>query len=384
MAAEFSRELSEKVLRGKTHIVQLGFWVGGQAGYGYRRLMLSPEGRPRLLMQSGENKSLTTDRVVLVPGPLKEQQGIREMFAMAIKRMGCTDIARELNRRGFAKEGKPWTNATVYNAVTNPKYAGNNVWRRTTSKLRSPRLPVPPQQWIRKVSAFEPLVDQQTFDLAQTRLPTIEDYRWTSDQIVKRARKLLEEKGRISEGLILQARNMPRPCTIKGHFGSLREFYRVLGYNGGEHDIYRGEQIERSLRLRRELVCQIRDLFPGHVELTRVPQGTRSMLRIDGKFLVSVYLCRTKYRKKGGLHWVVEPSPLEHGYITLFCKMSPAHDRVLSYYLFPEMNFKSHKSHDNDPWLGTAVCLKNLSDLYLSATRLWSEKSPRQGTLFGV
>jgi DNA invertase Pin-like site-specific DNA recombinase len=29
MAAEFSRELGEKVFRGKTRIVQLGYWVGG-------------------------------------------------------------------------------------------------------------------------------------------------------------------------------------------------------------------------------------------------------------------------------------------------------------------------------------------------------------------
>lgn len=35
MAAEYSRELGEKVLRGKTRIAQLGFWVGGAPGYGY-------------------------------------------------------------------------------------------------------------------------------------------------------------------------------------------------------------------------------------------------------------------------------------------------------------------------------------------------------------
>src|SRR6202142_678827 len=47
MAAEFSRELGEKVFRGKTRIVQLGFWVGGAPGYGYRRLMVSAEGKPK-------------------------------------------------------------------------------------------------------------------------------------------------------------------------------------------------------------------------------------------------------------------------------------------------------------------------------------------------
>jgi hypothetical protein len=43
MAAEFSRELGDKVFREKTQIVQLGFWVGGPPGYGYRRCMVSAD-----------------------------------------------------------------------------------------------------------------------------------------------------------------------------------------------------------------------------------------------------------------------------------------------------------------------------------------------------
>jgi hypothetical protein len=69
MAAEFSRELGEKVFRGKTRIVQLGFWVGGPPGYGFRRLMLSSEGKPKQVMKPGEQKNLTTDRVTLIHGP---------------------------------------------------------------------------------------------------------------------------------------------------------------------------------------------------------------------------------------------------------------------------------------------------------------------------
>jgi DNA invertase Pin-like site-specific DNA recombinase len=67
MAAEFSRELGEKVFKGKNRIVQLGYWVGGMPGFGYRRLMLSAEGKPKQRMKFGEHKSLTTDRTVLVP-----------------------------------------------------------------------------------------------------------------------------------------------------------------------------------------------------------------------------------------------------------------------------------------------------------------------------
>src|SRR5262249_55029068 len=140
MAAEFSRELGIKVFRGKARIAQLGFWVSGPPGYGYRRLMVSANGRRKLLMKTGEHKSLTTDRTVLVPGPRKEVLGIQKLFAMAAQGLGCATIARQLNSEGFLPRGRPWTIQTVFNAVTNPKYAGCNVWNRTTQKLRSTKM----------------------------------------------------------------------------------------------------------------------------------------------------------------------------------------------------------------------------------------------------
>lgn len=68
MAAEFSRELGDKVFRGKTRIVQLGYWVGGPPGYGYRRLMISAAGKKKQVLRPREQKSLTTDRVKLIRG----------------------------------------------------------------------------------------------------------------------------------------------------------------------------------------------------------------------------------------------------------------------------------------------------------------------------
>src|SRR5437016_4704777 len=72
MAGEYSRELSEKVFAGKKTIAQLGFRSGGTAGYGLRRLLISPEGKPKQILQPGERKCLVTDRVKLVRGPSSE------------------------------------------------------------------------------------------------------------------------------------------------------------------------------------------------------------------------------------------------------------------------------------------------------------------------
>lgn len=373
MAAEFSRELGEKVTRGKTRIVQMGLWVGGAPGYGYRRLMLSVDGKPKQVMNAGEHKSLTTDRVVLVPGPPHEVHGIREMFKMAGEGKGCTEIASELNRRGFKKIGKPWTNTTVYNTVTNPKYTGLNVWNRTTQKMRTARTPVDASHWISKAAAFPALVDQQMFDLAQKRLRKISDIHWTDKEILKRIRKLWKIKGRISESLFLKARNMPSTTTIHKHFGKYRDLYALVGYQLDQQDFYKGQQSERSLQLRRRLVARIQHLFPENVEITHMPRGTRSVLRVDQRFLLSIVLSRTRI-VNGSVEWVVDPSPLERGNVTLLGRMNPTHDRILSYYVFPRLNFKTHRSSAQDPWLKSGIKLSSLSQLHAVSARLWSER----------
>src|SRR6202521_323165 len=66
MAAEFSRELSVKVLAGQERLARLGFKQGGAPGYGLRRMLISAAGVPKQELASGERKSIATDRVILV------------------------------------------------------------------------------------------------------------------------------------------------------------------------------------------------------------------------------------------------------------------------------------------------------------------------------
>ena len=51
MAAEFSRELSTKVLNGQKRLAGLGFCRGSAAGFGLRRMLIDEERRPKLLLR---------------------------------------------------------------------------------------------------------------------------------------------------------------------------------------------------------------------------------------------------------------------------------------------------------------------------------------------
>lgn len=374
MAAEFSRELSDKVTRGKTRIVELGYWVGGQAGYGYRRLMLSENGKPKQIMKSGEYKNFTKDRVILVHGPKREVKTVRLMFDMAIDGKGGTAIADELNRRKIPRgNGKPWVPVVVHTILTNPKYAGWNVWNRGSERLRKKRIQNPPEQWIKKAGAFKPIVDQETFDRAQACRPKSADQHWSDTEILKRVRRLLKSKGRLSESLLKKARGMPSCTTIKVHFGNYGQLYEKVGYQSRPLDVFKTEQSARAKMLREEIVKAIQATCPDNITISHLPRGQRSLLLVDSNFMVSVLLSRSKV-KRGAPSWVVEPNAKERSFITLVCTMSAQHDDVLGYFLLPNMNW-FRRTFIYDSFLYRAVRLHKLTEFYAQVKKLWAERT---------
>jgi DNA invertase Pin-like site-specific DNA recombinase len=82
MAAEFSRELSCKVLEGQKRLAALGFHRGGPAPYGLRRLLVDERGVPKLVLGFKQEKHLQTDRVILVPGPPHEVKIVRVILPL--------------------------------------------------------------------------------------------------------------------------------------------------------------------------------------------------------------------------------------------------------------------------------------------------------------
>jgi DNA invertase Pin-like site-specific DNA recombinase len=376
MASEFSRELGEKVIRGKTRLVQLGFWVGGPAGYAYRRMMVSKDGKRMKLLKFGEHKSLTSDRVILVRGDRREVKIVQLIFSMAVQGLGTGEIARRLNQEGITRRGgRPWERVYVRNILNNPKYAGCNVWNRFSRRLRTNRVAIDKRNWIMKPEAFDAIVDEKTFEMAQAALPKRENALWSDAEMLKKLKRLLGAKGRLSLSIIEKARGMPCTTTLFYRFGSYRNMYRSLGLHVPDIDAFGKEQQEPTLRLRRRVVTKIRDLFPGKVTITHLPRRVRSMLRIDDSFLVSVLICPREQRHARRF-WRVKINSAEREYITLVCKLDAAFRRIVSYHLLPNANtsWQCHPSYKDDPWLRAGVRLSGLPEFYATAKRLWNNR----------
>ncbi len=160
MAGEYSRELSVKVFAGQCRLIELGYRQGGPAGYGLRRQLVAMDGTPKDLLSRGQQKSIQTDRVILVLGPDEEVKVVRGAFETFTRREQTeVQIAQSLNDRGLLTDfGRAWTRGTVHQLLTNPKYAGMNVYNRRSFKLKKKRVINAPDMWIRKEAAFEPVI----------------------------------------------------------------------------------------------------------------------------------------------------------------------------------------------------------------------------------
>jgi DNA invertase Pin-like site-specific DNA recombinase len=101
MAGEYSRELSTKVFQGACRLIQLGYKQGGTAGFGLRRMLIDQSGQRKAMLKMGEQKSIQTDRVVLVRGPEEEIKIVRWIFQAFIGEGKIeSEIAVILNAQG--------------------------------------------------------------------------------------------------------------------------------------------------------------------------------------------------------------------------------------------------------------------------------------------
>src|ERR1022692_2603060 len=165
MAGEYSRELSSKVFQGACRLIQLGYKQGGTAGYGLRRMLIGQNGEKKTVLKMGEQKSLQTDRVVLVAGPEEEVLVVRGIYRAFLEECKLeSEIAAGLNAQGLLTDfGRAWTRGTVHEVLTNEKYIGNNVYHRTSFKLKRKHVVNPPEKWIRAEGVFEGIVDPEIF-----------------------------------------------------------------------------------------------------------------------------------------------------------------------------------------------------------------------------
>ena len=227
-AAQYSKELSDKVWRGCAKISEQGYWAGGSPPYGLQRLLLDESRKPVHPLEPGQRKSIQNQRVTLTPRESDEARVVVRIFHDFVENQQTeVQISRALNKEGIVSPGGiGWSRMSVRNVLRNEKYLGTIVYNRTTQKLKTPRRPNPEEKWVRTPEAFDGLIALEMFTRAQARFSQRKQ-KYEPETMLKGLQEIYQEHDFIRPSL-LRAADLPSAASFGHKFGSLDFAFQQL------------------------------------------------------------------------------------------------------------------------------------------------------------
>lgn len=233
MAAEYSRELSDRIRSAKRRQMTSGCLLGAPPPYGIRRELRDPDGKPVCILEKGEQKAVRSWRTYLVRGPKHEVRTTRWIFRMFDQQgLAMGEIAQRLNRRKIpSSTDNPWDGTKVRAVLRNELAIGYWVWGKTSVPLKGRRVDRPQTEWVR-VKVMAPIVTRAVFDRVAARLDAgVRGEQLTRAEMLTRLKRLRTERGGLTRRAIDACAYTPRAETYVRAFGTLAEAFRVIGFS---------------------------------------------------------------------------------------------------------------------------------------------------------
>jgi len=346
MAGEYSRALSARIWGAQAQHVRSGFKPGGVAGYGFRRYLLSFDRIPKGPLRQGEWKAVTSDKVILVPGPRDEVETVWRIYdSFILDGKEPEDIANELNARA-CRPNLQWTRHKVYVVLSNPKYMGVSAYNRTSQKLHSKQVKNPESQWVLREWAYTPLVSRDYFELAaeirrdrgrwskRTR-------RYSREAITSQLKSLLQKEGYLSMQLIDRAPGIASSRTVLTRFGSMHAAYAAAGICALHHHpmgTWNKQRVQWENRLAEEM---LEILSSQSVKAEWDARTNLLWVCTDHMLIVAIFALRCHYHRKFHqakyLRWDVDRLHLHQRHFDecLVVRMNESNSEVYDYHVFP-------------------------------------------------
>lgn len=278
MAAEYSRELSERVMRAHRGLRAQGFWMGGVPAYGFRRQVLDRHGRVLGVCgrEAWKFKDGAHSRLVL--GPSDEIETVRRIFRMYLRpRAQISTIAHRLNAEHvYNSFGRPWLANVIGELLQNEIYIGRMVSGRSTSKLGSShRDPVPRESWVVVDDVVPPIVSKRTFGAVQRKREAARA-RITSDAVLADVRRMVQQNGTLTQRTLRRYGRFSS-ALYSHHLGNMDAIRRAVGVTLSIHaqrraDVLRDRNLgrgpHRQIYADDELLAGLRRLLEERGRLT--------------------------------------------------------------------------------------------------------------------
>lgn len=357
MAAEYSRELSTKVFAGQRRLLRLGFHMGGNPGYGLRRVLVDGQGCSKGVLERGQRKSISTDRIVLSLGPPEEVKVVRWMFRQSAAGRTNQQIVKRLNARHIPS-GHPrgWTLTRVREMLDDERYIGTLIYARYSRAIGRQEGPSP-DRVLRVPGAFPALVSPKLFQ--QAKAARAGRYRrLTNDELLQAMREVWQRHGRISSSLLGQDGLSPSVQVYLRRFGSLRAAYEQIGYTQSRDIAY----ADRRLRLRPWRVSILHHLIDLLTEDGSTVERDGWVLRIDGAWSLTVRLMQAG-AYHGHYRWEVLPGRRRVD-VVIAVRMPPDGSGPIDYLVLPQAT-RRHWPSWIDRWPTAAVRFHTVSSLVI-------------------
>ncbi len=331
MASEYSRELSVKVSTGQRRLASMGWWQVGVAPFGYRRLLVNQDRKPKHLLKFREWKSIDSDRIVLTPGPKHAVDTIRLAFDLYTKkRLKRKVIAEVLNRREIFIGKRPWNDVMVRELLTRHIYKGAYAY----CKHDHAYITLPRDKWLIREHAFEGIVSDKQWARAN-ELVRQEVKPLVDSEMLDGLRRLWKREGKLNSILINYSKDVPSVQAYKNHFGGLNETYKLIGYPL-PRDLSYGHAIQMSRQLNRMLcddICERVRAVGGSAE--RLPGF--GMVRLNQTVTVKVAL-RKCWVRELGLVWVLPLGKHSPADVHIVGRLKPPERSIMDYFVLPALS----------------------------------------------
>jgi DNA invertase Pin-like site-specific DNA recombinase len=377
MAGEYSRELGVRIFAAQKRLAALGYRQGGQAGYGLRRLLVSPDGKPKQSLAKGERKSIADDRVVQIPGPADEIACVHEIYRLFLEgETSFTAIARELDRREIRYPNRTtWNPWAVKNILTHPKYVGLNVYGRSSMRLNAPKSELPRSEWTICSGAFPPIIDPSKYEQVQNVIASYTRNR-TNNHLLEDLKSILAKEGKLNSYSIRAHRGAASLTTYVSRFGSISHAIRQAGYQCRltEEALQKDRNIQA---IRAKLMDDIVLASAGRVRIDdRKNYRFRTCLRLKStRQLVAVAVARCYKGYKGSDRWRIRCLRNERNLMILLARVNETNDCISELNVIPPLRKGNQVSvHKNDPRFASVIRLTDLRH-FETAVKVISSKT---------
>lgn len=335
MAAQYSRDLSNRVHYAQSRVAAMGYRVGGSAGIGYRRLVIDEIGKQEIVLETGQHKIVATGRTTLVPGPPHEVEIVRYIFRESASGTPNKVIANNLNRQGrLTPRGKLWTRHTVTALLKNEKYIGTNIWNKRSAKLRERRKYNPKSEWVRVDEAFKPIISRELYE--ESRRAILRRRKGVPEkELLDGLRRLLREKGRLTRELIAADKRLHSPVCYSKRFGGVLNAYKRIGYVPEKR--YHNNEVDQFVRRKNELNAQRAAEKIQRLGMSLEFRRTKRSFVVNGEIAVLFTSARSyRFKRTGERFWQMVPRFKTRIDIIVLARMDHENREIVDYLLLPK------------------------------------------------